>query len=168
MNTGIFTQVEQAVADYDALWLEVRSKQQQAADITAAVAARIAADRAAVDERTAMLTAQSKDPARPEVVRKLAVAELERLQERVFEPTKDENAAFSSAMDDAQDALLDARAVRGQLRDLFAEAEKALSSLRAGTLGDQNRDAELAGRRLDGERRAFELLGKTGRHGGQT
>lgn len=168
MNTGIFTQVEQAVEDYGTCWGAFKTAQQEAEDIVAAVATRLAADRAAADERIVMLTDQSKDPARPEVVRKLAVAELERLQGRTIEPTADEISAFSAAMDDARAALRDARTLQRQLQDLFAEANKALSTLRAGTLGDQSRDAELAGRRLDGERRAFELLGKAGRHGGQT
>lgn len=48
------------------------------------------------------------------------------------------------------------------------EADKALSALRAGTLGNQSRDIELVERRLDGEVRSFGLLGKTGRTGGQS
>ena len=48
------------------------------------------------------------------------------------------------------------------------EADKALSALRAGTLGDQSRDVELAERRLDGEERSFSMLGKTSRPGGQS
>lgn len=165
---NIFTQVEQAVADYDSLWAVFCESAQQAADVTKATAARIAADRAQVDERTTVLVAQSRDPARPEVVRKLAQQELGRLQDRTFEPTPDETAAFDAAVHDARDALRDARTVHKQLRDLFVEADKALSSLRAGTLGDQSRDVELAERRLDGEERSFSMLGKTSRPGGQS
>ena len=153
---SIFDQLTQAVADYDILWTAFRESAQRAADVTKATAARIAADRAQVDERTATLTAQSRDPARPPVVRQLAQQELSRLQGHTFEPSPTEIAAFDAAMRDARDAL----------RDLFAEANKALSALRAGTLGDQSRDVELAERRLDGEIRSFGLLGKTGRTGG--
>lgn len=155
---SIFDQLTQAVADYDILWTAFRESAQRAADVTKATAARIAADRAQVDERTATLTAQSRDPARPPVVRQLAQQELSRLQGHTFEPSPTEIAAFDAAMRDARDAL----------RDLFAEANKALSALRAGTLGDQSRDVELAERRLDGEIRSFGLLGKTGRTGGQS
>lgn len=76
---SIFTQVEHAVSDYNMLWTAFRSSAQAAADVTASVAARIAEDRGRVDERTATLTAQSRDIARPEVVRKLAQQELDRL-----------------------------------------------------------------------------------------
>ena len=155
---SIFDQLTQAVADYDILWTAFRESAQRAADVTKATAARIAADRAQVDERTATLTAQSRDPARPPVVRQLAQQALSRLQGHTFEPSPTEIAAFDAAMRDARDAL----------RDLFAEANKALSALRAGTLGDQSRDVELAERRLDGEIRSFGLLGKTGRTGGQS
>ena len=165
---SIFDQLTQAVADYDILWTAFRESAQRAADVTKATAARIAADRAQVDERTATLTAQRRDPARPPVVRQLAQQELSRLQGHTFEPSPTEIAAFDAAMRDARDALRDAQTVRGQLRDLFAEANKALSALRAGTLGDQSRDVELAERRLDGEIRSFGLLGKTGRTGGQS
>lgn len=152
----IFAQVEQTVADYDVLWVEVRSKQQQAADITSTVASRLAADRSHADERTATLTAQSKDPARPEIVRRLAQQELERLQERRFEPTEAEIAAFDTAVQDARDALRDARAVRQQLRELFAAADKELSALRGSTLGDQVRDIGLAERHIEGAQQAFD------------
>ena len=165
---SIFTQVEQAVSDYNVLWTAFRSSAQAAADVTASVAARIAADRAQVDERTATLTAQSRDMTRPEVVRKLAVQELDRLQERIFEPTADEVTAFNSAMADAQAALRDFVAVKEKLRTLFGEADQQLKTMRAGTLGDGSRDDELARRHLGGEQKAFDHLGKTGRSGGMS
>lgn len=164
---SIFIQVEQAVSDYNVLWTAFRSNAQAASDVTAAVAARIAADRAQVDERTATLTAQSRDMTRPEVVRKLAQQELDRLQERTFEPTADEVAAFNSAMADAQSALRDFVSVKEKLRTLFGEANQQLKTMRADTLGDGSRDDELARRHLASEQRAFDLLGKTGRPGGQ-
>lgn len=165
---SIFIQVEQAVSDYNVLWTAFRSNAQAASDVTAAVAARIAADRAQVDERTTTLTAQSRDMARPEVVRKLAQQELDRLQESVFEPTADEVAAFNSAMADAQAALRDFVAVKGKLWTLFGEATQQLKTLRGDTLGNGALDNALARRHLDGEQRAFDLLGKTGRPGGQS
>ena len=164
---SIFTQVEQTVSDYNVLWTAFRSSAQAAADVTAAVAARIAADRAQVDERIAILTAQSRDIARPEVVRKLAVQELDRLQERIFEPTADEVVAFNSAMADAQAALRDFVSVKEKLRTLFGEANQQLKTLRGDTLGNGALDDELARRRLAGEQRSFDLLGKNDQLGGQ-
>lgn len=165
---SIFIQVEQAVSDYNVLWTVFRSSAQAAADVTAAVATRIAADRDQVDERTATLTAQSKDMNRPEVVRKLAVQELSRLQERTFAPTADETTAFDSAMQDAEAALRDFVSVKEKLRTLFGEANQQLKTLRGDTLGNGTLDDELARRHLDGEQRAFDLLGKTGRPGRQS
>ncbi len=165
---NIFEQLTQAVADHETCWTAFKSAKQQGRDITAAVAARIAADRAQVDERTATLTAQSRDIARPEVVRKLAVQELDHLQERTFEPTADETAAFATAMEDAKAALLDFVATKGKLQELFGEANQQLKMLRASTLGDGSRDDELARRHLDGEQKAFDRLGKTGRPGGMS
>lgn len=164
---SIFTQVEQTVSDYNVLWTAFRSSAQAATDINTAVAARIAADRAQVDERTATLTAQSRDIARPEVVRKLAIQELDRLQERTFEPTAAETVTFAAAMEDAKAALRDFISVKEKLRTLFGEANQQLKTVRADTLGDGSRDDELARRHLDGEQKAFDHLRHTGRPGGQ-
>lgn len=162
---SIFVKLSQAVSDCEICWAAFKSAEQQAAEITAAVASRIAADRRQADERTATLTAQSKDPARPEVVRKLAQEELFRLQGRTFEPTADEIAAFAAAMEDAEAALRDFIATRRTLRDFFEQAGVELKAMRSSTLGDGSRDDELARRHLASEQRAFDLLGKTGRPG---
>lgn len=164
---SIFTQVEQAVSDYETCWTAFKSAEQQAKDITAAVVARIAADRAQVDERTATLTTQSRDMDRPPVVRRLATEELARLQERTFEPTVDEEAAFAAAMEDARAALRDFEAVKIKLRELFNAVNQELQTMRSNTLGNGPKDPELAKKWLDSEERSFALLGKTGRPGGR-
>lgn len=160
---SIFDQLTQTVADYDTLWGAFRESAQVAVDITAAAAARLAGERTRIDERTATLTAQSRDPARPEIVRKLAMQELNRLRELTFAPSEDEAAAFAEAMENARAALRDIMKIRGQLRNLFADASRELDALRAGTLGDQARDTDLAERRLDGEQKSFDYIGRTGR-----
>lgn len=96
-------------------------------------------------------------------MRKLAVQELNRLQELTFAPSEDEAVAFAEAMENARSALKDTVRVKGQLRSLFAEASRELGALRAGTLGDQTRDTDLAERRLDGEQKSFDFIGRTGR-----
>ena len=55
---------------------------------------RIRRDKAAHAERVETLTVQSQDPARPEILRKLAGKELERIQGRTFGPSEYETAAF--------------------------------------------------------------------------
>ena len=54
------------------------------------------------------------------------------------------------------------RSVKEKLRTLFGEANQQLKTLRGDTLGNGTLDDELARRHLDGEQRAFDLLGKTG------
>ena len=100
--------------------------------------------------------------------RTIAQQELDRLQERTFEPTADETAAFATAMEDAQAALRDFVATKGKLQELFGKAGMELKSMRAGTLGDGARDDELVRRHLDSEQKAFDRLGKTGRPGGKS
>lgn len=165
---SIFEQLTQATADYDALWGAFRESAQTAVDITSTVAARLADERSRIDERTATITSQSRDPSRPEVVRKLAIQELDRLQGITFAPSEDEAAAFSAALDDARAALRDAIAVRSHLAELFRAADQELKTLRAATLGDQVRDADLAYRHIDSEQKAFDRLGNTGRSNGRT
>ena len=103
----------------------------------------------------------------PPVVRQLAQQELDRLQERTFEPTADEAAAFAAATKDAQAALRDFVSVKEKLRILFGEANQQLKTMRYDTLGDSSRDDELARRHLASEQRAFDLLGKTGQPSGR-
>lgn len=155
-----FEQLTQTVADHETCLAAFKDAEKSARDISAAVAARIKADRAMHDERVATMTAQSMDPNRPAVVRKLAVQELDRLQNHTFGPTADEIAAFDTAMKDAQDALRDAVAVRVKLRDLFTTAAQELAALRSNTLGSGGLDTDLAQRHLDGEQRAFDRLAR--------
>lgn len=164
----IFEQLSQAVADHETCWDAFKAAEQQGKDITAAVVDRIASDRAQVDERTATLTAQSKDIARPEVVRRLAQQELERIKGVTFEPTADEKTAFNSAMVDAQTALRDFAAVKDQLRELFVEVNQELQTMRSNTLGNGSKDPDLARKWLAGVQQCFDHLGKTGRPGGQS
>lgn len=163
---SIFEQLTQAASDYDILWGAFRANLQAAADVTSATAARLADERTRADERTATLIYQSRDPARPEIVRKLAAQELDRLQERTFSPSADEAAAFSEALKNAQAALRDVVKVHAQLRDLFSAAHRELDTLRAGSLGNLSLDVDLAERHLEGERKSFDCLGHTGRPGG--
>lgn len=158
----IFEKLSQTAADFETCWQAFKSAEQQGKDITAAVASRIATDRAQADERTATLTAQSRDPDRPEIVRKLAGQELARMQGRTFGPTETEVAAFNTAMADARSALSDFATVKAQLRELFEEAGKEVKSMRAATLGNQSRDDDLARRWLEGVQQGFDRLVRKG------
>jgi len=67
---SVFEELTQAVADYNTVWVAFRSSEQAARDVTAAIGERVKADRRQIAERRAVLEAQSRDPARPEIVRK--------------------------------------------------------------------------------------------------
>ena len=78
----IFDQVKQAVDDFDLYWDGFSTTEREAIGVINAVEERIRRDKAAYAERVETLTAQSLDPARPEILRKLAGKELDRLQDR--------------------------------------------------------------------------------------
>ncbi len=155
---SIFEQLTQTVADYNTVWAAFRSSEQAARDVTSAVGERIKEDGRQIAERRTMLEAQSRDPARPEIIRKLALQELERTKSRTFTPTEDETAAFTAAMADAQTALRDAIALKVKLSDLFSEANVEIRTMRANTLGNQRFDIDLAQRHLDVGQQAFDRL----------
>lgn len=160
---SIFEQLTQTVADCDIIWGALREREREAEDVIKATASRIAADRAAADERAATLLRQSQDPDRPPIVRQLAAQELERSRGRVIEPTDGETEAFAAAMNGAREALRDARTVQSRLRDLFAAANDELCALRDKTLGRNGLDASLTERHLDSAQRDFDRLWPNGR-----
>lgn len=109
-------------------------------------------------ERVATLTAQSRDPARPEIVRKLAVQELERLKDREFGPSEDEINAFNGAVQDAKDALKNFVLLESKLRELFQKAKEELDDLRKNTLGNGSMDHELAQSWIVSAQKKFDLI----------
>lgn len=152
----VFDQVKQAVDDFNLYWKGFSATEQEVKDITAAVEERIGRDKAAHAERVETLTAQSLDPARPEILRKLAGKELERIQGRTFGPSEDETAAFNSAMNDAYTALREVQKTETKLQGLFEAAKDELQAMKNGTY--VNRDPLLSRRALAGRREVFDRL----------
>lgn len=101
----VFNQVKQAVDDFNLYWDGSSTTEREVIDVINAVEERIKKDKAAHAERVETLIVQSEDPARPEILRKLAGKELERIQGRTFGPSEDETAAFDVAMSEANAAL---------------------------------------------------------------
>ena len=156
MNTAVFTKVEELAVDYQRLWRAIRAADQSMKAITVATSDRIKADRKADIERADILARQSADPARNDVVRKIAVQELERLQARTYGANEDETAAFDAEMRNALDALEGAREVGQKLRKALKMAEKEVDSIRLECVGFG--DLALAQNWLDGDRRRFDSL----------
>lgn len=151
----IFDQLKTVASDHGTLWDAFRASEQAAQDVTAAVDERIRRDKQAHAEMVATLTAQSRDPARPEIVRRLAAQELERLKDRKIGPTKDELAAFNSAMKDAEIALDDPMKIEGKLQGVFEEATATLKKMRTETLGNSSHDPDLARNWIEGDKKRF-------------
>lgn len=126
----IFDQVKQAVDDFDLCWSGFDATEQEVKAVTAAVEEKIGADKAAHAERVETLTAQSQDLARPEILRKLAGKELERIQGRTFGPSEDETAAFDTAVNEAHDALREVQKTGTRLQELIEAAKNELKAIK--------------------------------------
>ena len=152
----VFDQVKQAVDDFNLYWDGFSTTEREVIDVINAVEERIGRDKAAHAERVETLTAQREDPARPEILRKLAGKELERIQGRTFGPSEDETAAFNAAMNDAYTALREVQKTETKLQGLFEAAKDELQAMKNGTY--VNRDPLLSKRALAGRQEAFDRL----------
>lgn len=166
MNTAVFLTVEDLAVDYQRLWTAIRAADKSMEAITAAASDRIKADRQSADERADILTRQSVDPARPEIVRRLALQELEQLQARPYCASEDEATAFAAEMQNALEALDGARETGSKLSAALKAAAAELDKIRAECNGFG--DLGLVQNWLDGDQRRFDALGKTGRPGWQS
>lgn len=166
MNTAVFSVVEDLAVDYQRLWTAIRAADKSIEAITTAASDRIKADRQAADERADILIRQSTDPVRPEIVRRLALQELEQLQARTYGASEDEAAAFAAEMRNALDALDGARETGSKLSAALKTAAAEVDKIRAECNGFG--DLGLVQNRPDGDQRRFDALGKTGRPGGKS
>lgn len=152
----VFDQVKQAVDDFNLYWNGFSATEQEVKDITAAVEERIMRDKAAHTELVKTLTAQSEDPARPEILRKLAGKELERIQGCTFGPSEDETAAFNAAMSEAHAALREVGKTATKLQELLDTAKKGLQAIKNSTY--QKYDPTLSRSSLERRRADFKSL----------
>ena len=166
MNTAVFSAVKALAIDYQRLWIAIRAADKSMEAITSAASDRIKADRQAAAERVDILTRQSADPARPEIVRRLALQELEQLQVRTYGASEDEAAAFAAEMQNALDALDGARETGSKLSAALKAAAAEVDKIRAECNGFG--DLGLVQNWLDGDQRRFDALGKTGQPGGKS
>ena len=154
----IFAQLRQSIEDFGMYWKAFDAADEEARKVVSAVGERIERDKAAHAERVEALTAQSQDPARPEVLRKLAVRELEQMKGRTFGPSEDETAAFYSTLSDAQAALHEAAKAKSKLEELFEAAKVELRKMRTEAYENNTRDTILSERRIESRREDFDRL----------
>ena len=154
----IFSQVRQGIDDFGMCWNAFDAADEEARKVVAAVGERIERDKAAHVEQVETLTAQSMDQTRPEVLRKLAVRELEQMKGRTFGPSEDETAAFYSTLSDAQAALHEAAKAKAKLEELFEAAKVELRRMKAKAYEENARDTNLAKRWIESRREDFDRL----------
>ena len=157
----IFSQVKQGIEDFGMCWNAFDAADEEARKVIAVVGERIERDQAAHIERVETLTAQSLDPARPEILRKLALRELDQMKGRTFGPSEDEIAAFYSALSDEQAALQEATKVKAKLEELFEAAKVELRKMRTEAYENNTRDTNLAKRWIESRREDFDRLSET-------
>lgn len=156
---SIFDEAQQIADDFNTLWGAFRQSDAALKDLTNAIRARIESDKTAAAERVELLTRQSVDPARPNVVRRLAVAELEKAKAvPAIGPTQEEKAAFDAEMEQAREALQEIRITRQKLYDVLTEAKRELETIRTSSFADAAKDTELAAGWLESRQRDFNRL----------
>lgn len=154
---SIFEEFTSLCGDFSTCQAAFHDAHERAQDIFVAVKSRLEVERAQTAERIAALEQQQGDPARSETVRRMAAMELAQLQARTYAVTKDEQAAFAEAVNDAETAVRDMRRLQREIRQAFDDLNAELKRLRAETLGNQS--VELYGRWTEGVRRDFDRLG---------
>ena len=155
---NVFEEFTSLCMDFSVCRTAFLDAHERAKAVVVAVKDRLEAERAQAAKRIAALEKQQGDPARSETVRRMAALELAQLQARTYAVTKDEQAAFAEAVNDAETAVRDMRRLQREIRQAFDDLNAELMRLRAETLGNQS--VELYGRWTEGVRRDFSRLGK--------
>lgn len=136
----IFEKTARLCADYDTAKAALIAADQTTGEIVAAVRNRLQSERQQTAARIAELEGIQGDLSRSQTVRRMAAAELEQLKARAYEITAAEREAFETECAAAETALKDAREIREQLREAFAELSEEVKRLRKSTLGDERLD----------------------------
>ena len=153
---SVFEGFTSLCADFTVCRTAFLDAHERAKDVMDAVKARLEAERAQAAERIAALEQQQGDPARSETVRRMAALELAQLQARTYAVTKDEQAAFAEAVNDAETAVRDMRQLSRKIREAIDSLNEEIKQMRANTLGF---DVDMRGNWIEGIRRDFDRLG---------
>ena len=153
---SIFEEFINLCGDFAACQAAYLDAHERAKDILGAVKNRLEAERAQTSARVAELEVQTQDPGRSETVRRMAALELAQLQARTYTVTKDEQAAFADAVNDAETAVRDMRQLSRKIREAIDSLNEEIKQMRANTLGF---DVDMRGNWIEGIRRDFDRLG---------
>lgn len=151
-----FEKLEQLRDDHTIAWMAFKAVRHDADDLAAAVGARLRQEREQSAARVAELEQIVSDPSRSETVRRMAAAELAKIQERQFFATPEEVAAFSALVGEQESALRDIRQIQEDAKAAIAAATKRVAEIRDTILCDQNID--LAPRWIAGQKSEFAKL----------
>lgn len=158
MKFEIFSDLQESAVDYRTALLAFQTARADASDLTAAVEARISAERARDAGRAAELRGTIADTERSATVRRVAQAELDELAARSYAPTSAEREAFDAAIAEAEQALKDADALRDRMIDQLRKARAELDELSRETVHKPDGGLDIRRRWLDGERQAFAMM----------
>lgn len=151
-----FTHLLQLGEDYQTAKLALSSARRAAEAVQGAIAERIRADKAQTDERVDELSGLIADGSRPASARRVWELELSKLKARTFGATQDELKAFDAEMTAAQEAVDDLKRLQREIRKAIQTVNRAITELRAQTLGDSC--TGLWGAWLEDDRKAFAAL----------
>ena len=155
-----FEHLEQMAADFAATLAAFDAARKETDDIISATAARQELERELTAARVAELTKTAGDTARSVTVRRVAAAELERIEAQKIGTTPEERAAVAELLEQQEVALRDMRIIQTNVRPALEAATRKLQEIRAGILGD-NRPG-LAPRWIESQREQFEKLSTGG------
>lgn len=158
MKFEVFSDLQESAVDFKTALLAFQTARADASDLTAAVEARISAERARDAGRAAELRGIVADAERSATVKRVAQAELDELAARSYAPTNAEREAFDAAISEGEQALKDADALRHKMIDQLRKARAALDELDRETIHKPDGGLDLRRRWLDGEKEAFAMM----------
>ena len=158
MKFEVFSRLQETAADYRTALLAFEVARGDAHDLTAAVEARISADRARDADRAAELRGIIADTERSATVKRVAQGELDELAAKSYATTNAEQTAFDAAISEGTQALKDAAVLRGRMIDELREAKTALEELGKETVYKPDGGLDIRRRWLDGEKETFAMM----------
>lgn len=151
-----FEKLEQLSVDFASTKAAFETARKDADDMIAATGARLKMERELAASRMAELRKTANDPSRSETVRRVAAAELVKLQAQTITATTEEAAAFAALIEQQKTAIRDIKAIRQATKPAADGAVKQVQTLRESIMGSEIET--LAPRWIASQQAAFERL----------
>lgn len=155
-----YEKLEQLAVDFATTMTAFDAAHKDTDDLIGAVGARLKMERSLAASRAAELGKTANDPSRSETVRRVAAAELAKLQAQVITTTQEESAALAELVNQQQAAIRDLKKIQQAAKPAFEAAAKQLQAIRSEILGSQRPD--IAPRWIAKQQTAFEKLSAGG------